>query len=259
MPDISAAPLQIMEWHEVAMASRVGLSRQVNALAKGKAESSGRDRSPGWNHHIEGACGECAVAKYLNLFWSGSIDTYKLGGDIGPSLQVRTRSCCWYDHKIRMDPGSGDRDTDVFILATGRAPVYHLVGWCLASAIRAYVRSHMKAGVHHWIKDYGDRKSPAIFVPHSALREMSELREIVKSPNWAAGLISEGMAPLPAGTSTYPVTCMATIGKCACDQIHDRLSRNGSILDNKRTRPATNQAAGDGVITTPQNQGESDS
>lgn len=143
--------------HEVLMAATIGMMRQISAITRSLPERNGHE-GPGWNSHIEGACGELAVAKLLGTHWSGSINTFKLGADVG-SLQVRTRSRSDYELIIRDD----DKDEDVFVLVTGQCPTYDVVG-------RIVGRNGKK---DEWRHAHGGRAA-AWFVPHDALESIEQ-------------------------------------------------------------------------------------
>jgi hypothetical protein len=205
LDELRGSPVVTLEWYEVALASRVGLSRQLNALSHGKAEADGRGGEPGWNHHIEGALGELAAAKFLGLYWGGPINTYKIGGDVGTRIQVRTRSECWYGLKIK----GSDRNDDIFVLCLGRCPIYHVRGWVYAGDVRAYLDKNPAAKAT-WVIDPAGRGCPNIFVPQSALRPVYELIESAFDP-------VRGLAPEPPGgyrPSVRKVDCPV------CKQLH---------------------------------------
>ena len=145
--------------YEVLQAAMTGMLRQVSAI-KRKSESKITGRE--WQAHIEGACGEVAVAKVMGRYWGGGIDTFKSGGDIASTgWEVRTRSSHDYDLIVRDD----DDDARIFILVTGNAPDYLVRGWMRAADAKREI----------WRKDYGGHGA-AYFVPHSALRDMEELQ-----------------------------------------------------------------------------------
>lgn len=137
---------------EMQTAARIGAHRHIEALARGLPDRHGLE-GKGWQVHIEGACGEMAVAKALGRYWDGSINTFKSGGDVG-EVQVRTRSKDHYELIVRKD----DPDDSYFILVTGTAPAYKVWGYIRAS----------EAKRPEWIKKHGGRP-PAWFVPQSAL------------------------------------------------------------------------------------------
>jgi hypothetical protein len=150
-----------LTWHELFLATLVGVKRQIEALRKGKTNSHGFDGEEGWTVHIEGAAGEMAAAKAMGMYWSAPVNTFKGGGDVG-KLQIRTRSNPNYDLIVR----EGDRDQDIFVLVTGRAPRFDVIGWIRGGdAKRA-----------EWSKTHGGRP-PAYFVPQDALWGIVELEE----------------------------------------------------------------------------------
>ena len=146
----------VLAQHEVLMAATVGIMRQISAINRSLRDRNGHEGA-GWNLHVEGACGELAVAKALGVHWSGSVNTFKLGGDVG-SFQVRTRSQSDYELIVRDD----DRDEDTFILVTGQCPNYEVVGKIAGR----------DAKKDEWRKAYGGRPA-AWFVPHDALQPLT--------------------------------------------------------------------------------------
>ena len=143
-----------LTWSEVFLVAMIGVKRQLGALKANKQDAFGFDGKNGWSIHIEGAAGEMAAAKALNRFWGGTINTYKIGGDVGGDIQVRTRSESTYDLIVR----EGDRNEDRFILVTGQIPLFEVVGWIKGA----------DAKKPEFKKAYGNRL-PAYFVPKDAL------------------------------------------------------------------------------------------
>lgn len=144
-----------LEPFEVRLAAGVGMSRHVAALEKGLPDRHGFS-GDGWKVHIEGALGELVVAKALNRFWSGSVNTFK-GGDVG-RLQVRTRSSHTYDLIVR----SSDADEEYFVLVTGQCPHYRVHGWIKGA----------DAKQPQWVQSHGDRPA-AWFIPQNALKPLT--------------------------------------------------------------------------------------
>lgn len=151
----------ILDWSELELAAAVGLRRQLSSMRDQREDRYGFS-GPGWSIHIEGACGELAVAKAMGRYWNGGVDTFKgpdvpgQAADTG-SIQVRTRSNRDYDLIVRPN----DADQDVFILVTGRAPEFEVHGW---------IRGR-EAKQEMWLRTYGDRP-PAYFVPQAALQRL---------------------------------------------------------------------------------------
>lgn len=143
-----------LTWFEVLHASMVGIRRQIEALKKNLPDAHGFNGDESWTVHIEGACGEMALAKHRNLYWNASVNTFKKGADV-LLLHVRTRSKPEYELIVRRD----DPDQDVFVLVTGRCPTYKIHGWIHGK----------EAKKTEWLKEHGGRP-PAFFVPQSKLR-----------------------------------------------------------------------------------------
>lgn len=139
--------------HEVRMAAMVGLNRQLAGMRDNRQHKYGMNPEDGWRAHIEGACGELAVAKFLGRYWDGSVDTFKSVPDLADA-EIRTRSRHDYDLLIRKD----DDPTRVYIHVTGRAPKFHVRGWIRGA----------DAQREEWWHNHGNREW-AWFVPADAL------------------------------------------------------------------------------------------
>ena len=149
---------------EVATAAIVGMRRHIEALWANRKDQHGFDGEDGWTKHIEGACGECAVAKHLGRYWNFSCNTFKAGGDVG-KLQVRTRSEPHWDLIVRPDD-SGD---DIFVLVTGKAPTFEIRGW---------MRGRDAKQSKWWTTPNSRPKQ--WFVPQAELHSIEELPEYEK-------------------------------------------------------------------------------
>jgi hypothetical protein len=144
---------------ELHMAAEIGVLRQLEAIRKKLPDRHGFDGDTGWTIHIEGAAGEIAVAKILGTYWGGTVNTFKTEGDVG-KLEVRTRSKDYYDLIVR----DNDKDDSVFILVTGKAPNFNVIGWILGK----------DAKNTEWKQTYGDRPG-AFFVPQKELKPIDSL------------------------------------------------------------------------------------
>ena len=147
-----------LTWHEFFRAAQTGVTRQIQNLAKGRQDFNGAPEERGWQFHIEGACGECAVARALNQYWSGNLGDLK-ADDVG-ALQVRTRRL----HDYGLILHKKDPDDRIFVLVTGVAPELWVRGWLYA---------HEGKLEKWWSDPAGGR--PAYFVPASALHPMHRL------------------------------------------------------------------------------------
>lgn len=148
-----------LEWFEVSRAALVGVSRNVEALRKGLQNARPTNESD-WHIHILGALGECAFAKATGRYWSGSVNTFKVGGDVGENIQIRTRSKHSYDLIVR----EADKDSDVFVLVTGGPHDFTIRGWMPAA----------EAKQEKYRNDHGGYGS-AYFVPQAKLRPIDNL------------------------------------------------------------------------------------
>lgn len=146
-----------LTWHEVAMAAEVGRMRYLSAIKNGRVGRHGFDGGK-WTEHIEGACGEYALAKYLGCHWDGSCDAFNKA-DVG-SLEVRTRSRHDWDLIVRVDAP----DDSPFVLVTGSAPAFCIRGWILGRDAKR----------NEWLRNHGGY-SPAYFVPAEQLRGIDEI------------------------------------------------------------------------------------
>lgn len=144
---------------EIGYGVRVGGFRHYFALQQNKKDAHGYDGENGWQLHIEGALGEIATAKFLNIYWDGSVNTWKANDLKG--IQVRTRSKNYYDLIVR----DNDTNDSIYILTTGKNGVYNIVGWINGE----------NAKKQEWQKTYGDRPA-AFFVPQSELNDMNTLK-----------------------------------------------------------------------------------
>jgi hypothetical protein len=146
---------------EIMQAAMVGSMRQATNLRDGRRDADGFE-GEGWSEHIEGAAGECAVAKALGVFWSGRLGILH-EGDVR-RIEVRTRSREDYQLILkRRDP-----DDRQYVLVRGKCPSFTLVGWCWG---------HEGKRDEYWADPAGKngKSRPNYFVPDCALRPMSEL------------------------------------------------------------------------------------
>jgi len=145
---------------EIMWASQIGTIRHTEAIKKGLSDKHGFD-GDGLMIHINGACGEMAVAKALGIYWAGSINTFKKERDVG-KWEVRTRSKDYYDLLIRPD----DDENNIYILVTGEIPTFKVQGFILGKSAKR----------QEWMKDYGGRP-PAYFIPKEYLSDIKQLTE----------------------------------------------------------------------------------
>ena len=147
--------------YELQLASFVGWRRQLHAVIQDKKDAHGIDPAMGWGVHVNGACGELAVAKLTGRYWDGSVDTYKAGGDMGAQVNIRTRSLHHYELIVR----PGDTYSGYWILVTGVAPRFIVRGYVFGQEIIHVGR----------VDDFGNGRPPAYVVSHDKLRDMADL------------------------------------------------------------------------------------
>lgn len=144
---------------EILYASAIGCMRQVQNLKKRRKPAYGSGSNSDWQLHIEGALGECAVAKALGIYWSGAIGDLK-AGDVD-NIQVRTTA-----HKnghLIMHPE--DDDGAIFLLVLGANGQYNIAGWILGL---------FGKNQKFW-QDKGNGR-PAFFIPQTDLVEIAKLK-----------------------------------------------------------------------------------
>jgi len=142
--------------HEIGAGARVGVARHWEAVRKGRTDRHGFS-GDGWGVHIEGALGEIAAAKALNVYWDGSVNTFKADDLTG--IQVRTRSKPDYELIIRPE----DSEESVWVLVTGKYGTYTVRGWIRGKDAKR----------QEWLANHGNRP-PAYFVPTDALKPIEE-------------------------------------------------------------------------------------
>jgi hypothetical protein len=149
---------------EFLHAAKIGVTRQVENKINGRENLHGAGRGDEWRHHILGAVGEMAVAKYLGVYWNGNLGN--LGAaDVG-SLEVRSRSETWHD-LILHKPEEGDSPDALFInsiVSEDLFPSVRLDGW---------IRAEHGQKDKYWSDPAGGR--PAYFVPSGDLHPMGEI------------------------------------------------------------------------------------
>lgn len=161
LPEDRPAPSPIevrLSPYEIDMAANVGLRRQLEALRSGLKDCHGFE-GDGWGVHIEGAMGEMAFAKASGMFWDGSVNTFRIQGDVG-RVEVRTRSQHQYELIVR----DNDKDDSYYVLVTGKYGEYQIRGYIVGA----------KAKKPRWSRTHGNRPA-AFFVPHGAMEPVARL------------------------------------------------------------------------------------
>jgi len=143
----------ILTWYEVHMAGMVGFNRRLKMMARGRATPSWGGES--WGADIEAACAEMALAKHLDVYWDGSVDTFKTKGDVGV-LEIRSARNKTDSLIVR----PRDNPEAHYILMIGSAPTFRIAGGLKG----------VDAQQPEWLHPAGlDGKPEAWFVPQDAL------------------------------------------------------------------------------------------
>lgn len=136
---------------EIMIASQVGIMRQIEDIKAKKKPVSGEKPELAWQRHIEGALTECAMAKYLNVYWSKQSWPHP---DVG---NVEVRGTHYEQGHLRIDPK--DPDNRKFYLLTGLNGTYIIRGWIFAK----------DAKQDKYLKTFDKERGSTYFVPQSDL------------------------------------------------------------------------------------------
>lgn len=144
-------------------AALVGVHRQLDNIAARRQGRNGEKGEHDWQLHIEGAMGEAVIAKWLNLYWSGSV------GDLGSAdvgkYQVRTTS--YANGSLILHPW--DLDDAIYFLVVGKNGAYSVPG---------FVRGRDGKRKEFW-RDPTNSGRAAYFVPRSALTSPQQISEVM--------------------------------------------------------------------------------
>ena len=176
-----------LTWYEAEMAAKVGMARAFSSMRAGHnafKHGLGKDEGGLFDMDIRGAAAECAVAKALDLFWDGSVDTFHEKADIGENIEVRSVK----DEKRRLlvrpeDPTEGRYYVLVVDLWNkGTTPNYIIQGWLPGDECKQ----------DEFETDFGRTDRPPCFgIPPSRLRSIATLKkEALAKPmeiSWGRG------------------------------------------------------------------------
>lgn len=154
-----------LTYAEMQLAYTVSVQRQVMNMKVGARDTYGAAQ---FNNavalNMNGCAGEMAVAKYLNLYWSGSVGNYN-ASDVGGMVEVRSTTHdkgCLILHKE-------DKPGLPYVLCYNDpgTPVFDLKGW---------VWGKMGMDEKFW-RDPQKTNRHAYFVPQHELFRVEELKE----------------------------------------------------------------------------------
>lgn len=147
---------------ESRIATLVGEIRTQSSKARGMPDKHGFT-GDGLQNDIVGSKGECGLSKHLNVFWCGSLDTFKLEKDVGSFFEVRSVG----ELNRRLIVREDDDDNAYFVLVAVVNDTCYIKGFLLGK----------EAKKGKYLKDYNDRE-PAYFVPDDQLRDPKELKDL---------------------------------------------------------------------------------
>jgi hypothetical protein len=149
-----------LTWSELWLAINAGVLRRLNGVRNRREEPYGARPTAAWNDDINGCIAELALAKYLGVFWSGTVGRIDLP-DVG-ILQVRSKT----ETGHRLVVLRSDEDTKPFVSVLVGLPICHLCGWMFARDAKR----------EEWL--LADPKKPdRFFVPNISLAPMQSLRD----------------------------------------------------------------------------------
>jgi hypothetical protein len=149
-----------LSWREVRYAALVGVDVRLYNMSQRHTERWRAPLDETWQREVTGAIAEYAVAKVLDRHWSTAGKSHGRG-DVG-DLEVRATERT--DGSLILHPS--DPDDAPFVLVVGCPPTLGIAGWLRGG----------EGKVDRWWRT--DVRSPAYFVPQSALRPLAELVEV---------------------------------------------------------------------------------
>ena len=145
-------------WQAVA----VGAQRRITCITRRKTAQHYDDpKGEEWSTEIESCAAEIAVARHLDVYWSGGIFAGERAEyDVGKNRQVR--HTVYPSGRLIIYPE--DNPKDKVALVTGKAPTYRLVGWLFAEEAQRVGEDH-----EWWLKP-DNKRFPSLWVPQDKLR-----------------------------------------------------------------------------------------
>lgn len=156
-----------LTWAEMQLAYLIAGQRRIMNMKKGLGGRYGAPEGEGSEElDLVAARGEMAVAKALNLYWTGTVGDYG-AIDVGGHVEVRSRTKHW--HSLILHPS--DKDHLPFVLADcSNPPDIRLAGW---------LYGHEGKKEMFW-SDPSGKNRPAFFVEPKHLHPMDDLVQIFK-------------------------------------------------------------------------------
>lgn len=156
--------VELDKWERLH-ATTVGSWRQLANAGRPDAHGFAGD---GTGAHVQGSLAEFAVAKSLNLHWSGVRENpVRLPGDVG---RMQVRSTTKPSGRLIVHDRDDDEAVFVFVVADACGYRFDLAGWIRGAAAKRA----------EWWEDPTGRGRPAFFVPRSALAPVTDLVGLIR-------------------------------------------------------------------------------
>jgi len=144
--------LIVLDASEMLLAANAGIMRRIENIKKGAKQPYIYDGNVSWQIDIEGAMGEFALAKHLNVFWHGK--GKMRGWDVGTCDARTTRHL---NGHLIIHPQ--DHDDKIVWLMTGQNGEY---------IVRGFIKAGDAKQEKYWKKPF--EGSPAFYVPQTDLK-----------------------------------------------------------------------------------------
>ena len=171
-----------LTWPEMYLASYVATMRRIGNIRRRLRHRYGMAMAGSYEEDFHACQAEMAVAKGLNLYWSGSVGDY---GAVDVGGLVEARAIHENHHRLILHPdgtdpdgsfAKGDADDLPFVLVcAAAAPDFRLCGWLFG---------HEGKQPEFWDDPVGGR--PAFFIPQGRLHPIAELRALLREVYTAA-------------------------------------------------------------------------
>jgi hypothetical protein len=154
-----------LAWYEMDMAIMVANARTTRSWRDGRQHAAGYKPRDLFDVGVKAAGAEIAVAKALNLYWDGSVDTFKTKADVGNRTEVRMTSM--RTPKLIVRPKDMPERDYVLVQdcwEVGSQPQYKILGWLPG----------FEAKQDKYLTDNGNGRPPAYMIPVEHLRTMED-------------------------------------------------------------------------------------
>ncbi len=135
--------------NDLRVAAHVAFDRGLPSLLAGSRNVNGGMADP-FLRHVIGAIGECAFAKYMDIYWDGSVGRFRgMGNDVG-AFQVRARS-----GRLPLIIRPNDKAEDMFVLVcmAGSMTKWEVMGWIGgAEGKRVGTLTNMQGGARYQVE-----------------------------------------------------------------------------------------------------------